>query len=63
MRTILLAVKRYELAQRQPGARSGPLGSVAIEVLELFANLVDFRTGRLDPAIDTLMGQSRSRRR
>ncbi|MCA0422561.1 MAG: helix-turn-helix domain-containing protein, partial [Proteobacteria bacterium] len=60
--TILLAAKRYELAQRQPGERSGPLGSVAIEVLELFANLVDFRTGRLDPAIDTLMGKLRRSR-
>ena len=26
-----------------------------IEVLELFANLVNFRTGRLDPSIDFLM--------
>ena len=62
VRTILLAAKRYELAQRQPGERSGPLGSVAIEVLELFANLVDFRTGRLDPAIDTLMSKLRRSR-
>ena len=36
VRTILLAAKRYELAQRQPGERSGPLGSVAIEVLMPF---------------------------
>ncbi|WP_333781433.1 MULTISPECIES: replication protein RepA [Agrobacterium] len=28
---------------------------MAIEVLELFANLVNFRTGRLDPSIDFLM--------
>ncbi|WP_348640127.1 hypothetical protein [Rhizobium sp. FKY42] len=28
---------------------------MAIELLELFANLVDFRTGRLEPSIDTLM--------
>jgi hypothetical protein len=62
VRTILLAAKRYELGQRQPGERSGPLGSVAIEVLELFANLVDFRTGRLDPAIDTLMSKLRRSR-
>ena len=55
VRAIVLAARRYELAGRQPGARNGPLGGVAIELLELFANLVDFRTGRLEPAIDTLM--------
>ncbi len=52
---ILLAVKRYELAGRGPGSRSGPLGVVAIELVELFANMVDFRTGRLEPSIETLM--------
>lgn len=55
VRQIVLAARRYELAGRQPGARNGPLGGVAIEVLELFANLVDFRTGRLEPSINTLM--------
>lgn len=52
---ILLAAKRYERIERQAGARSGPLGAVAIEVLELFVNLVDYKTGRLEPSIDTLM--------
>lgn len=55
IRKILLAARRYELAGRQPGSRNGPLGSVALEIMELFANLVDFRTGRLEPSIDTLM--------
>jgi hypothetical protein len=55
VRKIVLAARRYELAERKPGERNGPLGSVALEVLELFANLVDFRTGRLDPSIATLM--------
>ncbi|WFS69609.1 helix-turn-helix domain-containing protein (plasmid) [Agrobacterium leguminum] len=55
VRQIVLAARRYELACRQPGTRNGPLGGVAIEVLELFANLVNFRTGRLDPSIDFLM--------
>mgnify|MGYP004723715635 CR=1 FL=1 len=43
-----------EGAGRQPGSGNGPLGSVAIGIVELFANLVDFRTGRLEPSIDTL---------
>ena len=36
---VLLAAKRYELAERQKGERTGPLGSVAFEVLEYFVNL------------------------
>ena len=55
VRHILFAAKRYELNMRRKGRRCGPLGSVAIEVLEYLANLVDFRTGRLEPSIDTLM--------
>ncbi|MCB5205156.1 helix-turn-helix domain-containing protein [Neorhizobium sp. T786] len=62
VRQILLAARRYELAEREPGSRNGPLGSVAIEVLQLFANLVDFRTGRLEPSIDTLMHKLRRSR-
>ena len=53
-RQIVLAAKRFELRGRTPGHRSGPLGTVAIEVLELLANLVDPRTGRLDPSIVTM---------
>jgi DNA-binding transcriptional MocR family regulator len=50
-----MAARKYELATRQPGARCGALGAIAIEIVELFANLVDFRTGRLEPSLDTLM--------
>lgn len=62
VRRIVLAARRYELACKEPGARNGPLGGVAIEVLELFANLVNFRTGRLDPSIETLMRHLRRSR-
>jgi hypothetical protein len=54
---IVLAARRYELTTRQPGARSGALGFVALEVLDLFANLVNFRNGRLDPSLDFLMAK------
>lgn len=54
-KAVLLAAKHFELAERRPGERSGPLGSVAIELLELLVRLVDFRTGRLDPSIETMM--------
>lgn len=59
---IKLAAKRYELATRQPGARNGALGFVALEVLEYLGNLVDFRTGRLDPSLDFLMAKLRRSR-
>lgn len=55
VRQIVLAARRYELATRQPGARNGALGHVALEVLDLLANLVSYKTGRLDPSIETLM--------
>lgn len=54
-RLIVLAARRYELSRRRRGARNGPLGTVALEILDLMANLVDYRTGRLDPALTTLM--------
>ena len=54
---VLEAAKKYERAERQKGERYGPLGSVAIEVLEYFVNLVDFRTGRLEPSIVTIMNR------
>lgn len=54
-RQIVLAARKYELATKQPGSRNGALGTVALEVIEYLAHLVDYRTGRLDPALETLM--------
>ena len=57
VRQVFLAAKRYELLGRQAGRRRGPLGHVGLEVLELLANIVSHRTGRLEPAITYLMGK------
>jgi hypothetical protein len=54
-RQIVLAAKRYELGMKQPGNRNGPLGNIALEVLEYLINIVDFKTGRLEPAISKIM--------
>ena len=62
VRQIVLAAKRYEIAMKQRGARNGPLGAVALEILELLANLVDYRTGRLEPSLDTMMKKLRRSR-
>lgn len=54
---ILRAAQRYELEGKKPGRRNGPLGGVALELLTLFANLVSFKTGRLDPSLDWITGK------
>ena len=54
---IIKAAQRYELHGRKPGRRNGPLGSIALEILALFGNLVSYKTGRLDPSLDWFMGK------
>ena len=53
-RQIVLAARKFDMANRRAGERNGPLGHVAIEILELFANLVSFKTGQLDPSLEYL---------
>ena len=55
VRRICLAARRYELVGRRAGQRNGPLGHVALEVLELLGHLVHYRTGRLEPSLEYLM--------
>jgi hypothetical protein len=62
VRRVLLAARKYELARRQPGRRNGPLGHVGLEVLELLVNLIDYRSGRLEPSIDYIMRKVRRSR-
>ena len=63
VQAILKAAEIYnEAGLHEKGERSGPLGSIALDVLRLFVNLIDFRTGRLEPSITTIMdrlGRSR----
>lgn len=54
-RQIVLAARRYELTTKQKGKRNGALGHVALEILDYLTNLVDYRTGRLEPSLDYLM--------
>lgn len=60
---IVLAAERYDRETKEKGRRNGALGHVALEVLRLLANLVDYRTGQLDPAYETIaakIGRARS---
>lgn len=59
---IILAAERFELSGKLSGRKNGPLGGVALEILRLFRNVVDFRTGRLDPSLDYLMAKLRRSR-
>ncbi len=57
VRRVVLAARRYEVVGRQAGRRNGPLGHVGLEVLDLLASLVSYRSGRLEPALAYLMGK------
>jgi hypothetical protein len=56
---FLTAAERFERAGKKPGRRNGPLGTVALEVLRELLRLVDYQTGRLEPALTTLMARTR----
>jgi hypothetical protein len=45
---------RRERQLVRPGTRNGALGQIGLDVLEALYELVDFKTGRLEPAIATL---------
>ena len=51
VRQTVLAARIFEREQRKPGCAKGPLGHIGIDLLELLGNLVDPRTGRLEPSI------------
>lgn len=62
LKEIVLAARRYERLTKAKGSRNGALGHIAIEILDYMKNLVDYRTGRLEPSLDYLMeklGRSR----
>jgi DNA-binding MarR family transcriptional regulator len=48
------AAEFYDRRHKEAGKRNGPLGHVALEVLRELYRLVDYKTGRLDPAIATI---------
>ena len=48
------AAEFYDRRHKEPGRRNGPLGHVGLEVLRELYRRVDYKTGRLDPAIATI---------
>lgn len=57
---FLRAAERYDRLQRlrhradRNGLKNGTLGHIGLEVLRELLRLIDYRTGRLDPAIATI---------
>lgn len=51
------AAETYDRQQKEPGKRNGPLGHVALEIVREMYRIMDYRTGRLEPSIDFLMGK------
>lgn len=53
------AARAYDRQHKQKGKRNGPLGYTGIDVLRELYRLVDYRTGRLDPSINTICERTR----
>jgi hypothetical protein len=53
----LKAAAAFDRTQRQAGERWGPLGPIGLEVLQALYDIVNPRTGRLDPSLDFLMNK------
>lgn len=57
---LLKAARQFEYRSRrerrevEPGSRNGKLGEVGLEVLSCLYEMVDFASGRLEPAIATI---------
>ncbi|MBZ6379081.1 hypothetical protein B5C34_09565 [Pacificimonas flava] len=62
MRIRLDAAERFDRKRKAVGKRNGPLGHVALEVLRLLYGMIDYRSGRLDPSIDTICARTRRAR-
>ncbi|TCP98164.1 hypothetical protein C8J46_105317 [Sphingomonas sp. PP-F2F-A104-K0414] len=56
------AAETYDQKHKIAGKRNGPLGAIGVDVLRELMRMIDFKTGRLEPAIATLATRlSRSR--
>jgi hypothetical protein len=53
----LKAAEEFERRHKRFGKQNGPLGHIGLEVLRYLYRTVDYRTGRLDPAIGTMCSE------
>ncbi len=59
---FMQAAEQYDRSKKAAGRRNGALGHIALEVLRELFRLVDYKTGRLEPAIETLQRATRRSR-
>lgn len=50
-RRILLGAQKFDREKKAFGRPAGPIGHVGLQVLEYMINVIDHRTGRLEPSI------------
>ncbi|MGV3480551.1 MAG: replication protein A [Sphingobium sp.] len=53
----LKAAEHFDRSHKEAGKHNGPLGHIGFEVLRGLYRMVDFKTGRLDPSIATIMSR------
>jgi hypothetical protein len=53
-RARLRAVREYDRQHKLPGKVMGPIGRVGVELYDELLGMRDFRSGRLDPALETI---------
>ena len=56
------AAEYYDRRHKEDGKRNGALGHIGLEVLRELYRIVDFKTGRLEPAIATICERIRRSR-
>lgn len=56
---LLQVAREYNTQHKRKGEREGPLGSNGLWVLEVLLSLVDFATGRCEPALDTICAKAK----
>ena len=56
------AAEHYDRRNKEVGKRNGALGHIGLEVLRELYRIVDFKTGRLEPAIATICERIRRSR-
>ena len=59
---LMIAAEKFDEEGKEPGKRNGSLGAIGLRVLRELGRMVDYRTGRLDPSIETLMMRTRRSR-
>ncbi len=59
---LMRAARGYDRANKQPGEKRGPIGSIGLELLEELATLAASNRGRLYPTLSWMQGKIRRSR-